>query len=295
MTAPVVRVHDFRRPDLVDRGKIAGLEAILDRFARHGSVELSTVLRTTCTMGLDGVEQWPWGDLDGLLPDRPDFVLASLAPLPGNIVMAVPQATISAMVDLRMGGTGRVHGSAERELTDIDQALAAPVFDGLLTELSRSFSKVMTLRPKLTGQEINWQFVQLAAPTDGCVVAHLTMTLGDVASCRALLVLPVATLGPVLESLDQVTGPRPRGTDDEPERVDATRVGETPVEVTVRLPKVKMPFTDLMALEPGAVISLGQAVSASLDVVIGGVVVAHADHGSSPRGRVAARIVKELL
>jgi flagellar motor switch protein FliM len=294
VTAPVVRVHDFRRPDLVDRAKMAGLEAILERFARHSSVEVSTLLRTQSTLSLERVEQRAWGDLDVLLPDRPGFVLATLAPLPGSVVLAVPQATVSAMVDLRMGGNGRLDAGSLRELTDIDQALVAPVFEGLLGELGRSFSKVMALRPKLAGQETNWQFVQLAAPTDGCIVSHLHLALGEAVSSGALLIVPVATLAPLLEGLDQVAGPRAHNPGDEPERVDPVRVGETPMALTVRFPKVKVPFTDLLSLAPGAVISLGQSVSTTLDVVVGGVVLAHAEHGSSPRGRVAARIVKEL-
>ena len=51
----VVRDHDFHRTETLDRQYVPALNAALDTFARHGTVELSTSLRRTTQLGVSSL------------------------------------------------------------------------------------------------------------------------------------------------------------------------------------------------------------------------------------------------
>lgn len=283
-----VKLHDFHRPDLVDRVRMNALEALFDGFVRHGAVELSTMLRTPCQLSVIRLDQVGWDEVRRRVPDQANFVLFTVAPLPGNLLVAMSQRAVAALVDLRMGGTGRV-GESGRPLTEIDQALAAPVIEAVLGELPRSFAKLLAMRVKLVGQELNPQFVGIAGPQETCVVVTLEAHVEGLSSEPVHMVWPAASLAPLLEMLRPSVLSRGAQSAGEVARVDPGRVDESPVDLTVRFPKVTLASGDLMELSTGTVIALGQRVDAPLEVVVGDVLVATAD-----RGVVGSKLVARI-
>ncbi len=286
MTGPAqgrrVEVHDFRRPELVDRQRLGVLGGILEAFARHATVELSTMLRSSCQVGFEGVEQRSWSELVAGLPAHVDLVSFGLPPLPGLAVLALSQETVMAMVDLRMGGTGDVAGLV-REITEVDQALLAPVLEAVLGELPRSLGKLVAVRVRVAGQETNPQFVQVAAPHETCLVASFSLNLAGALADGFTMAMPAAGLGPLLEAL------RPGGSapaDRDSPSVDPAVVGSVPVELRVRFPPVSLPSGELLGVEPGTVLALGHPVSETLELVVGDTVVGSAELGASGRRKV---------
>ncbi len=282
-----VELHDFRRPELIDRQRLSVLGGVLESFARHATVELSTLLRSSCQVALDGVEQRSWAEVVAGLPAQVDLVSFGLPPLPGLGVLALGRQTVMAVVDLRMGGTGEVAG-LDREITEVDQALLAPILDGFLGELPRSLGKLMAVRVRVAAQETNAQFVQIAAPRETCIAASFTLNLAGVLADVLTMVMPAAGLGPLLEAL-RLGGPGLAERDSP--CVDPAVVGEVPVELRLRFAPVSIPSRDLLALEPGVVLALGHPVQDPLELAIGDVVVGSAELGATGR-RCVARITR---
>jgi flagellar motor switch protein FliM len=285
-----VKSHDFRRSGVIDRPRLAALEAVLEGFARRGALELSTMLRRPCQLTLCSLRQASWAELQDGLPETPNLALLAMPPLAGNALLAMTQRAVKVLVDLRLGGTGAPTDEG-RPLTEVDQALAAAVLEGMLSELPRSLAKLLPLRAKLVSQELNRQFVQIAAPQDTCLVANLSACFGEAGTEELQLVLPVAGLRPLLEVLRPFGPPRAESDAAGVARVDPARVASAPVEVRVRLPAVSLPSGELASLEPGTVIALGHPKAAPLEVVVGDSVIAAASLGASG-SHVAVRLVE---
>jgi flagellar motor switch protein FliM len=192
-------------------------------------------------------------------------------------------------IDHLLGGPGGPQ--PVRTLTDIEVGLVTGLLDQMVATFGAAIEPIVPLAPDAGAIEYNPQFLQAAAATDAMVTGEFTLQLGREKS-RLSLCLPLAPLLPRL--IAQRPGERPDGLMDVSAAAAArrlrNRLGDVPIDVSVRFAPVQVPSARLLTLQPGDVIPLPHRVGAPLAVHVGDRTFASAVAGRSG-SRLAALIV----
>src|SRR2546421_2182208 len=119
-------------------------------------------------------------------------------PMPGTGVLRLDLPLAMGIVDRLLGGTGE-GPHPERALSAIESNLLQGLLDNITHELSVAFAPLLQMQPAIVRQESKPQLVRGAAPGSTMIIVDFEVLLGEHAS-MATLCLPLATLGPALES-----------------------------------------------------------------------------------------------
>lgn len=280
--------YDFRRPSKLSREHIRLLQIAYETFARRLTTLLTSGLRQVCQVSVREISQQNYEEYILNLEQQTVMVPLAIPQLGSNGILEFSLEVALAAIDHMLGGPG---GEQQlRSLTDIETNLMRGLIDQMAGLLQYSMEQVVPLTFTTGNIEYNPQFVQAAASTDPVVVAEFDMLVGSVRSTLTLC-LPLAPLVPRLVAL------RARDTDADL-RVAAAetvrrlrdRLGDVPVDVSVRFQDVSLSPARILSLAEGDIIPLSHRVGASLDLEAGGIVYAQAVAGKSGN-RLAALIV----
>lgn len=282
----VVREHDFHRTETLDRQYVPALNAALDTFARHGTVELSTSLRRTTQLGVSSLREMSWREVTAILGERPYLATFNLEPLNGTAILMLSHETVVRVLDFRLGGGTQPAFGGHTDLTDTDFAVLGGVLTPLLSELAESLSRVKEVAAVLVSQESSIQFVQLAGPDEMFLVSSFQLSIGDDAPAETVLALPFALVRQVTEAMRSSS----RARDDATLLVEESVVTQAGLDVWLEFPSVRLSSTEVSELGVGDVIRFFHPLSQPLDMRAAGVLVARAHQGS-----VGSKIVASVL
>ncbi|GAB3230722.1 flagellar motor switch protein FliM [Kineococcus gypseus] len=281
--------YDFRRPTKLSRQHARVLEITYETFCRQWATLLSSTLRTSVQVELDGVQQYSYDEYAATLPTPSIMTVFDPEPLVGAGVLHLDTPLLLSCVERMLGGTG-AQDQPRRVLTDIEAVLCRGLVERTLAELSASLTSIVNLAPRLTSIEQNPQFAQAAAATDVMIVASFHLRV-EQAEGTATLALPLDPLSAALSAAElRVASPEElRIRRLMRDRLD-DHLEHIPVEVSVRLNAAHLRPDEILALVPGDVLRLPHAADAPLEVVASDTLVASAVAGS--RGsRLACLIV----
>ncbi len=281
--------YDFKRPSKFNRDHARALQLIGETFARQFSTVLSTTVRTSSHVSFSGVGQLTYDEHVRDIPNPTYLAMVSLEPLPGLALLHVPLPVMMTVIDRLLGGTGNGQ-LPNRPLTDIELGLAQGLIARMLRELSSAFESLVVVEPRLTHQESNPQFTQIAALNDTVVVLsfdiHVAGNAGNLSLC-----IPFAQIQTVLEDAAGTFTRTGRNDIDHDAVERALRAGidNTRVPLSVRFSEVDLIASDIVDLQPGDIVPLSHSVDAPLFITIGDVARLHVKPGR--RGRRLACVV----
>lgn len=281
--------YDFKRPNKLSRQHARILEITYETFCRQWGTLLSSTLRTTVQVELDGIAQYSYDEYAAALPLPTVMAVFDPQPLVGNAVLQVDTPMLLDIVDRMLGGVGAAD-QPRRTLTEIESVLGKQIIERTLTELAFSLTTVVDLRPELTGIEQNAQFAQAAAATDVMIVATFDIGIGTTTG-TATLALPLDSLSGALTAAElRVASPEELRT----RRLMRDRLDDhlelIPVDVSVRFSAARLRPEEILQLAVGDVLRLPHRADTPLEVVASGARVASAVAGS--RGpRLACLVV----
>jgi flagellar motor switch protein FliM len=287
------RTYDFRRPTKLSREHVRILQIAQEAFARQATTTLTSVLRTGARMELVGIEQFSYDDYIATLPSSCFLAVFTLEPLPGKGLLAYPLDTAMAMVDHMLGGSGGGE-QPNRPLTAMESGLTGHLIERLLGELADAFATISPMQPVLDGVEYNPQLAQAASGSETVMVATYGMRIGS-REPEATLVLPFTSFAAALNNAaspqlsESARHKRQRAYEALTERL-----GDVPVDVSVRFNPLEVPSGDLLSLAVGDVLLLRHAQDSPLQVTTNDVTFAHA-LPSNHRRRLAAEIVPHTV
>ncbi|MGO9964508.1 MAG: FliM/FliN family flagellar motor switch protein [Acidimicrobiales bacterium] len=285
----VVREHDFHRTETLDRQYVPALNAALDTFARHGTVELSTSLRRTTQLGVSSLREMSWREVTAILGERPYLATFNLEPLSGTAILMLSHETVVRVLDFRLGGGTQPAFGGHTDLTDTDFAVLGGVLTPLLSELAESLSRVKEVAAVLVSQESSIQFVQLAGPDEMFLVSSMQLSMGDDGPAEMILAVPFALVRQITEAMR--SGARAR--DDATLLVEESVVTQAALDVWLEFPSVRLSSTEVSELGVGDVIRFFHPLSQPLDMRAAGVLVARA-HQGSVGSKVVASVLEEV-
>jgi flagellar motor switch protein FliM len=271
--------YDFRRPTKLSRQHARVLEITYEGFCRQWATLLSSTLRTTVQVELDGIQQYSYDEYAASLPMPTVMAVFDPEPLVGAAVLHMDMAFVLSCIERMLGGTGQ-NAQPQRQLTDIEAVLARGMVERTLVELASSLVTVTDLKPKLTAIDQNPAFAQAAAATDVMIVSSFHLEVDGVAG-TATLAMPLDPLSAALTAAElRVASPEElRIRRLMRDRLD-DHLEHIPVEVSVRMKAAQMRPDEILGLVPGDVLHLPHRADEPLEVVSSGAHVASAVAGS---------------
>jgi flagellar motor switch protein FliM len=273
------RPYDFRRPSKLNREHVRNLQIAYETFSRQFTTILTSTLRVFSMVELIAVTQMAYGDYIDSLPSPSFMVLASIEPLAGTAVLQLPHETAMLCIDRLLGGPG-ADDQPVRPLTDIETELMRGLSQRLMHELRYAFEGLAHLEPAVIGLQSNPQFAQVTAASDSVVLASFEMRVGDQEGA-ATLAMPFTALHPVLEAASTSKRIDRRDVAVRSAAAMRSRLSDVAVDVTVQFSTVVLNPNQILGLQVGDVLPLGQPTSYPLQVTSSGVTCAYAVPGSS--------------
>jgi len=283
--------YDFRRPMTMVREHARVLEMAFETFARQWGTQLTARLRVMSQVTLDELTLRTYDEYVRSLPPTTAMVLCTIEETRQTAVMQFPVGTAMVWIDYLLGGSGRGDEREGRELTEIELSLMRDLLRPALGDLSYAFAALLPLDVTVRAVQYNPQFVQAVGASESVLVASFTVRPGE-REDTATFMVPAELL---LAALRSAEGSDARSADERRTQAAAlvdleAAVQRVPVEVSVRFSPVTVHPREVIDLAVGDVLPLYHPSTKPLDVVVDGVVLAHAAAGNNG-SRLACMVV----
>jgi flagellar motor switch protein FliM len=287
-----IRPYDFRRPEGLDRQAMATVKTIVDLAGRLMAARLGATVHSRVSFNVTALSQGDWGAFEHQVLDHGALLGFELGPYPAQVIYYLPHDLAMALVDLRLAGPGR-RRYLERPLTDLERRVLAAPTEALCSAFADA---VTSIAPNAALGKIHQvtgaQALQFTDANEQCVTATFAAHLAAGVEHELLCCAPVATLRPLLETIEA------RGTlrdaTKRPHSAEIERlVSGAPTRIRLRFADVEASFATIEALGVGSVLSLNHPIDEPLVIESGGVELYRANRVQ--RGRRLAAQITELI
>ena len=262
-------LFDFRRPDRIAKSQLRAIHQLHDNFVRNLVSSLSAYLRSYLIINLVSVEQLSYSEFLECLPSPTCIASLSLKPYDGNAVLELNSSLIFPILEILLGGDGKLQFSSQREITEIEQVLLDGLFRLILRDLREAWKFVTQIDFAIDTIETEPQFLQILAPTEAVVAVAIEIRIGDSVGMMNLA-MPSIVIKMMRQKFDQQWSLRKSAsTDQEQSRVlDLIRTSALRSEVLLVGPHLLL--KDLMNIEEGDILSFEYPTARPLDLVLNG-------------------------
>ncbi len=286
-----VREVDFSRPTKFTQEQLRRIERSHESFCRAMAMRLSTDLRLESELEVIDTGQLTFAGAIERLPPNVLFAVVTCKQHETSIVLAIELQAAMNFVERMLGGSGDTL-MAERELTDIEVAIARRLFDLMLQELSRTWEDLLGLSLELDRIEMLVANLRVAPPTEPAVV--LTIEVSALASTMTLIVPYRSIEGSVhLLPTSQADTSVATERDDRVAEAVFDGLSRVEVELTVEIAPRELPLAEVLRIAPGDVVVLGGPAAAGVQVSANNAPLHRARPGR--RGRLRAVEIVERL
>ncbi|MGD0616046.1 MAG: flagellar motor switch protein FliM [Bryobacteraceae bacterium] len=264
-----VNVFDFRRPDRIAKSQLRAIYLLHENFVRSIVSSLSAYLRTYLVVNLVSVEQLSYAEFLEGLPSPTCMASLGLKPYEGNAVLELNPTLVFPILEILLGGTGKVSTSIQREVTEIEQNLMDGLLRIVLHDLREAWKTVTNIDFTIQSVDTEPQFLQVMAPNEAVVAVGIEMRIGESAGLMNIA-MPSLMIKMMRQKFDQQWSVRKaESTPDEQGRV-LELIKPSRVEVDVRLPAQNIHARDLVALRAGDVLAFDLPVDHAVDIILNG-------------------------
>jgi flagellar motor switch protein FliM len=283
LRSATVQPYNFRQPSFLTTGELRRLRLRHEGFARSLAARLSIYLRLDFGLEITQLQTLPFASFCARLTDPTQIALFKVEPLPGLCLIELRPRLGLTIVDRLMGGPAR-DVNAEREITDIEQALLDQVTQIILVEWCGHWAKTQDLRPFLIGHENSGRFLQSASADTVMLVLSLEARVGDCTEPLQLAV-PSQSLEPLIRALSrEVEPPTPTpAAPPPPAPAWKAKLNDIRVPVSAEWSDLEMTARELAALKPGDLLRLDPRAFGRVTVRLGGLPRFHGRLGTQAR------------
>ena len=252
----------------VIRGRMPGLEAVYDRFARIYAQTFSHHVRRQVTITRRATELVSFRDYLGAISTPASLTVFGLNPLHGHAILVFEHHLVYILIDMLFGGNGWFENPPpKRELTGIETRMLSKVVHGALEDLGKAWKRLTPLEPYFERMEVNPKFTAIVPQEE--VVASTTFDVEiDRVPYTMSLCLPYSMLDPVRTQLEAGKS----SYDEEVNSVNVSRLEEnllnSKVGVKVALGEARMTLRRFLSLKSGDRILLNQDQNKPLRVLV---------------------------
>jgi flagellar motor switch protein FliM len=247
-----MRAVDFTRPTKFTSEQERRLKRSLEAFCRTASTRLSAELRMPLELEVINSTQLTWSNAHSQVPSNSITALIDAQPIGTRLMLALEPGLVLGAIELLLGGSepGEIR---ERRMTDIDFALARHFCDRVCAQLSVIWTDMAELELAVTGLETHLETAQMVSVSEPTLTFTMEARLAGGSTTVALL-LPWSAIAPVADRFAARDEAPDRGAD-EIERVRRA-VGGVGMTVRAEVASIELPIEQVLALQPGDVLSL---------------------------------------
>ncbi len=266
-----VQTYDFKRPERVSKDQMRALEGLHEGFGRNFGAAISGYLRTIIEVSVAHIEQLTYSEFIHSLPNPTCFNLLKAEQLDGQLCLEISPLIIYPIIDRLLGGSNADLFIPQRPLTQIEQRLVQRITDRATQHLSEAWSNLTPVTFSVNDFESNPQLVQIVPPNETVVVIGFELKMGNRAGTMSLCI-PYNVIEPIMGTLAAQNwfSYQKKGAVEDHLRKLTRNVNNAPVEVRAFLAQTTISMNDLLALQPGDVITTSKATSADVLVQVEG-------------------------
>jgi len=260
---------DFRRLDKLAKSQLNSIHLLHEQFVRSMSASLSVYLRSYVSGNLICVEQTTFGDFADALPSPTCLVHLSMKPYDGCAVIEINQPLLSPILDLVLGGNGKMKSELKRDITELEESILGGLFRIIANDLAETWRPIAAIEFAVEKVETKPQLSRRLDRAEGVVAIAMEMHIGDLVGMFNLAI-PSLALKTMRHKFEQQ---RTIQVSQRPEINSAIKnkiARELMIELACEGQASRIRLSDFLRLKPGDVIDLGMSVDEPLDVVIGG-------------------------
>ena len=268
-TEIVATPYDFRRPDRIPKEQLRSIHLMHDFLARNLASSLGAYLRAYVSVNLVSVEQISFGEFLQYLSAPTCISNIAMPQMDGNSVLEINPSLILPMLDIVLGGTGKLEDSEPRELTEIEQSIVEGILRIILQDLRTAWAPVALIDFKVDTLETQPQLMQILSSNEAIVAIGFEITMGEARGMMNFGV-PSILVKMVGQKFEQQWSLRRRSsTDSDRERLRELSK-KAPVLLDARISGTRIPVKDLLRLGCGDVLSLETPVRRPVQVLVSG-------------------------
>lgn len=265
------KLYNFRRPDKFSKDHLRALQDVHREFSRQISLVLTAYLRMHIEIDVVSTDQLTYDEFIRSMPSPITIGIFELNPLPGQILLGISFEVLSCIVDRMLGGVG-LSENKQRELTDIEEALAKKVIERTVKTLENAWSNIIPVQADVVGLDNSYQMIQVA--TSGEIVALITFEVQIAGKYFGLISLcfPYPVLETVLSHLSTQHIFQTKGivaTTEERQKM-IQKLNTSKVDLSVLFGSCEITLDEFMDVKEGDILKLDNKTNDDLVVKING-------------------------
>ena len=269
-----VQPLDLMKQEQSVKGRLPGLDMILEQFARQFRVVLASTFGKPPEITVAAMEQRRFGPLQQSLTTPLGLHLFRLTPLRGQGLLVLPPAFLTAILQVSFGGDPkRSTPLVKQEFSAIELLLLNKWADKLLACWRDAWQPLEPIECRRVRTETNPLFAAIVGAQDIVLVIELRLTGEALEDVPLTVILPNASLDPIRPRLAVIGRPveaEDVGGDAEWAARLKRALVEVEVEVAAELGRRAMPMQDVLALQVGDLITLGTGRDGPVLLKVGG-------------------------
>jgi flagellar motor switch protein FliM len=260
---------DFRRPDRIAKSQLRAIHQLHDNFVRNLVSSLSAYLRSYLIVNLVSVEQLSYSEFLECLPSPTCIASLSLKPYDGNAVLEMNSSLIFPILEILLGGDGKLQFNSQREITEIEQVLLDGLFRLILRDLHEAWKFVTNIDFSIDTIETEPQFLQILAPTEAVVAVAIEIRIGESMGMMNIA-MPSIIIKMMRQKFDQQWSLRKSESTDNEQLRMLNLIRPSNLHSEALLTGPEMLLRDLINLETGDVVSFDFPAAKPLDLRLNG-------------------------
>ena len=262
-----VRPYNLGTQERIVRGRMPTLELIHERFARYLRIGLFNYMHrnTEISIGPIRVQKYSEFIRNLVVPTNLNLIVAK--PLRGTALIVFDPNLVFLVIDNMFGGDGRFHTRVEgRDFTPTEQRIIQGLLTVVFAEYEKSWKPVHELKFEYVRSEMNWQFANIATPSEIVVSATFTLEFGGSAADMHVC-FPYSMLEPIRDLLYSTMQSDHLTSDTRWIGTLRAQIKDAEVPLTVDFAHATLTLRQLLKLQKGDVITISvpDKVIASVD------------------------------
>jgi flagellar motor switch protein FliM len=267
--AKKAQVYDFRRPDRIAKDQLRAIHILHENFARSLASSLSAYLRAYVAVNLVSVEQLSFIEFTQCLPSPTSLIALGMKPFDGTAVLEINPSLVFPILEMLLGGSGKVATKIVREVTEIEQSILEGLIRIILQDLRGAWHGVATMEFSIEAHETEPQLLQFLAPNEAVVAISIEVKIGDAAGMMNIGI-PSIIVKMLRQKFDQQWSVRKsEATQDEHARM-LRLIRPSNFLLDARLNGPTMGVATLLDLTEGDVVAFDYPMERPVDIAING-------------------------
>jgi flagellar motor switch protein FliM len=266
---PVFEVFDFRRPDRIAKSQIRAIHLLHENFVRSAVSSLSAYLRTYLSMSLVSVEQLSYSQFLERLPTTTCMACLGLKPYEGSAILEINPTLVFPILEILLGGAGKVAVEIQREVTEIEQTLMDGLFRIIVNDLTEAWKSITLINFTIQSVNTEPQFLQIMAPNEAILAVTIEIRIGDSIGCMNIA-MPSLMIKMMRQKFDHQRSTRKSEPTSEEQARVLDLIRPSRIEIDARLLDQQICAKDLLALRRGDVLAFDIPMEAPADLILNG-------------------------